>query len=136
MAEKETKDLQVKQKQEIATSAEQTRPGLVFTPAVDIFETESELTLLADLPGATKDDLAIDLDNNLLTIAGNVAAPEASGEVDVLREYRTGRYFRQFTLSDTIDQAKIEARLTDGVLRLRLPKMEAAKPKKIAVKAQ
>jgi HSP20 family molecular chaperone IbpA len=136
MAEKETKDLQVRQKGEVATSAEQTRPGLVFTPVVDIFETESELTLLADLPGVTKDDLEIDLDNNQLTIEGDAAPPEATGEVDVLREYRTGRYFRQFTLSDTIDKAKIEAALTDGVLRLTLPKIRAAKPKKITVKAQ
>lgn len=134
MAEKPTKDLQVKEKQEVATPAEQTRPGLVFTPAVDIFETERELTLLADLPGVAKDDLTIDLDNNQLTIVGEVGAPEGSGEVDILREYRTGRYFRQFTISDAIDQSKIEASLTDGVLRLALPKVQAEKPRRIAVK--
>jgi HSP20 family molecular chaperone IbpA len=134
MAEKETKDLQVKEKQEVVSPAEQTRPGLVFTPAVDIFETERELTLLADLPGVTKDDLKIDLDNNQLSIVGDVAPPEGSGEADLVREYRTGRYFRQFTISDAIDQSKIEASLTDGVLRLHLPKVEAAKPRKIAVK--
>jgi len=135
MTGKETKDLQVKEKQELATPSEQTRPGLVFTPAVDIFETEQALTLLADLPGVAKNDLKIDLDNNQLTIVGDVASPESSDEVDVLREYRTGRYFRQFTISDAIDQSKIEAAVTDGVLRLTLPKMEAAKPRKIAVKA-
>ena len=135
MAEKETKGLPVKEKQELATPAEQTRPGLVFTPAVDIFETEQALTLLADLPGVTKDDLKIDLDNNQLTIVGEVHSPEGSEEVDVLREYRTGRYFRQFALADTIDQAKIEAAMTDGVLRLTLPKVEAVKPRKIAVRA-
>jgi len=135
MTGKETKGLQVKEKQELATPSEQTRPGLVFTPAVDIFETEQALTLLADLPGVAKNDLKIDLDNNQLTIVGDVASPESSDEVDVLREYRTGRYFRQFTISDAIDQSKIEAAVTDGVLRLTLPKMEAAKPRKIAVKA-
>jgi HSP20 family molecular chaperone IbpA len=136
MAEKETKDLQVKEKQAVATPAEQTRPGLVFTPAVDIFETDRELTLLADLPGVKKDGLKIDLDNNQLTIVGEVSTPEGSDEVDLLREYQTGRYFRQFAISDTIDQSKIEASLTDGVLRLDLPKVEAAKPRRIAVKAR
>ncbi|MBN2467655.1 MAG: Hsp20/alpha crystallin family protein [Deltaproteobacteria bacterium] len=133
MAEKETKDLQVKEKQELATPAEQTRPGLVFTPAVDIFETEKALTVVADLPGVAKNDLNIDLDNNVLTIIGDVAPPEGSDEADVLREYRTGRYYRQFTLSDVINQSEIEASLTDGVLRLTLPKVEAAKPRKIPV---
>lgn len=135
MAEKETKDLKVREKQEVASPAEQTRPGLVFTPQVDIFETEKELTLLADMPGVTKDDLKIDLDNNQLTIVGDVTPPEGSGEADVFREFQTGRYFRQFTISDAIDQSKIEATITNGVLRLALPKVEAAKPRKIAVKA-
>jgi HSP20 family molecular chaperone IbpA len=134
MAEKETKDLQVKEKQAVATPAEQTRAGLVFTPAVDIFETDRELTLLADLPGVKKDGLTIDLDHNQLTIVGEVSPPEGSDEVVLLREYQTGRYFRQFALSDAIDQSKIEASLADGVLRLDLPKVEAAKPRKIAVK--
>jgi Molecular chaperone (small heat shock protein) len=106
----------------------------VFTPAVDIFETDRELTLLADLPGVKKDGLTIDLDNNQLTIVGEVSPPEGSDEVVLLREYQTGRYFRQFALSDAIDQSKIEASLADGVLRLDLPKVEAAKPRKIAVK--
>ena len=135
MDEKDTKDLKVREKQEVASPAEQTRPGLVYSPLVDIFETDKELTLLADMPGVTKDDLKIDLDNNQLTIVGNVTPPEGSGEVDVFREYQTGRYFRQFTISDVIDQSKIEATLTDGVLRLALPKVEAAKPRKITVKA-
>jgi HSP20 family molecular chaperone IbpA len=135
MAEKEIKDLKAREKQEVASSAEQTRPGLVFTPLVDIFETEHELTLLADMPGVTKDDLKINLDNNQLTIVGDVAPPERSGEIDLFREFQTGRYFRQFNISDVIDQSKIEATLTDGILRLALPKVEAVKPRKIAVKA-
>jgi len=133
MAKKEEKDIQVKEKQEVATTAEQTRPGLVFAPMVDIFETEEELTVLADMPGVKADNLKIDLDNNILTMTGDVDAPESPGEQDVLREYQTGRYFRQFTVSDVIDQSKIEAVLTDGVLRLRLPKAEAAKPRQIPI---
>jgi len=134
MADTETKALQAKEKAEVTTPAEQTRPGLVFTPAVDIFETDKEITLLADMPGVKAGELKIDLRENVLTLDGDVKAPEGVGEVDVIREYRTGKYYRQFTLSQVIDQAKINAELKDGVLRLRLPKVEAATPRKIAVK--
>jgi len=134
MADTETKALQAKEKAEVTTPAEQTRPGLVFTPAVDIFETDKEITLLADMPGVKAGELNIDLRENVLTLDGDVKEPEGVGEVDVIREYRTGKYYRQFTLSQVIDQAKINAELKDGVLRLRLPKVEAATPRKIAVK--
>jgi len=135
MSDKESKALQVKEKAEVTTPAEQIKPGLVFTPAVDIFETEKEITLLADMPGVKGNDLNIDLRENLLTLDGEVHSPEGADEADVIREYRTGKYYRQFTLSQVIDQSKIDAELKDGVLRLRLPKVEAATPRKIAVKS-
>jgi HSP20 family protein len=134
MADKESKALQVKGKAEVTSPAEQTRPGLVFTPAVDIFETEKEITLLADMPGVKAGDLNIDLNENVLSLDGDVKSPEGTGEADIMREYRTGKYYRQFTLSQVIDQGKIDASMKDGVLRLRLPKVEAATPRKIAVK--
>jgi HSP20 family molecular chaperone IbpA len=135
MTESETKSLQAKEKKEVTTPAELTKPGLVFNPAVDIFETEKELTLLADLPGVKAKDLKIDLKDNVLTLTADETPLEGPGETDVLREYRTGTYYRQFSLSDTIDQSKIEAAMKDGVLRLSLPKVEAATPRKISVKA-
>ncbi|MBW1717273.1 MAG: Hsp20/alpha crystallin family protein [Deltaproteobacteria bacterium] len=135
MADTESKALKVKEKAEVATPAEQTRPGLVFTPAADIFETDKEITLLADMPGVKAGDLNIDLHENVLTLDGFVKSPEAADEVDVIREYRTGKYYRQFTLSQVIDRGKIDAELKDGVLRLKLPKVEAARPRKIAVKS-
>jgi HSP20 family protein len=134
MADTESKALQAKQKSEVTTPAEQTRPGPVFTPAVDIFETEKEITLLADIPGVKAGDLDIDLHENVLSLEGDVKSPEGADEVDVFKEYRTGKYYRQFTLSQVIDQSKIKAELKDGVLRLKLPKVEAATPRKIAVK--
>jgi HSP20 family protein len=135
MADTESKALQAKEKAEVTTPAEQTRPGAVFTPAVDIFETDKEITLLADMPGVKTDCLNIDLHENVLSLDGDVQSPEGGDERDVFREYRTGKYYRQFTLSQMIDQSKIEAVMKDGVLRLRLPKVEAATPRKIAVKA-
>lgn len=135
MTESETKALQAKEKSEVASVTEQTRPGVVFTPDVDIFETEKELTLLADMPGVRTSDLNIDLRENVLTLDGEVINPEGENEVAVFSEYRTGKYYRQFNLSEIIDQSKIEATMTDGVLRLTLPKIEAAKPRKIAIKS-
>ena len=135
MTESEAKALQAKEKAEVSTMTEQTKPGLVFTPDVDIFETEKELTLLADMPGVRPADITIDLREGVLTLEGDVKNPQAENEVELFSEYRTGKYYRQFNLSEIIDQAKIEAAMTDGVLRLRLPKVEAAKPRKIAIKS-
>lgn len=135
MTESEAKALQAKEKSEVTSMTEQTKPGLVFTPDVDIFETEKELILLADMPGVKAGDLNIDLKENVLTLDGDVKEPESENEVELLTEYRTGKYYRQFNLSEIIDQSKIEATMTDGVLRLKLPKVEAAKPRKIKIKA-
>ena len=135
MAETESKELKVREKQEVASPAEQTTPGLVFTPAVDIFETDKEITLLADMPGVKADDLTIDLRDNTLTLSADIAPVENANEEEILVEYETGRYYRQFTLGELINQENINAALKDGVLRLRLPKVEKATPKKIVVKA-
>ena len=131
----ESKELQVKDKQEVASPAEQTRPGIVFTPDVDIFEDERQITLLADMPGVASDGITIDLNDNVLSIAGEVKPFESANESDVLIEFEIGRYYRQFTLSEVIDQSKIEAKHEDGVLRLTLPKAEKAIPRQIAVTA-
>ena len=133
MADTQNTELKVREKQEVSSPAEQTTPGLVFTPAVDIFETEKEITLLADMPGVKADDLTIDLRDNTLTLTGDIAPVDPSEEEDILIEYETGRYYRQFTIGELINQERINAKLTDGVLRLTLPKVEKATPKKISV---
>ena len=116
MSDKGSKNLQVKPKQELTSTAEQTRPGLIFTPNVDIFETDRDITLLADMPGVTTDNLTIDLRKNILTLTGEVAPFENANEKDIMIEYETGKYHRQFNLSGVIDQGKIDAKLNDGVL--------------------
>ncbi len=131
----DSKELKVKEKQELSSPAEHTRPGPVFTPAVDILETEKELTLLADMPGVTTKNLNIDLRDDTLTLVGDIDPFEGPDEQDIIVEYEVGKYFRQFTLSEVIDQDKIEANLNNGVLRLKLPKVEKAKPRKITVQA-
>lgn len=116
-------------------ATESTRPGPVFTPAVDIFENAEAITVLADLPGVTPDTLSIDLDDGKLTIVGHCDTLAGEGEADVFREYEGGTYSRTFTLSEVVNQAGINASIADGVLRLELPKVERAKPLKIEVKS-
>lgn len=134
MADADSKELKVREKQEVASPAEQTTPGLVFTPAVDIFETDKEITLLADMPGVKADDLVIDLRENILTLSAETSPVDNSDEQEILSEYETGRYYRQFTLGELVNQGAIDAKLNDGVLRLTLPKVEKATPKRIPVK--
>ena len=134
MSHDDGKEIQAKAKQ-ASSSPEQTKPGPVFIPPVDIFETEHDITVLAELPGVKAKDLNIDLRENTLTIAGNIEPYEHANEQDLLIEYEVGQYFRQFTVSNLIDRVKIDAKLTDGVLTLTLPKAEAAKPRKIEITA-
>lgn len=135
MNENISKELKVQEKKEVSTASEQTRPGGVFAPQVDIFETDQQITLLADLPGVAPDNLTVDLRDNILTLTGEVIALENANEKELFIEYEIGRYYRQFTLSDIIDQKRIDARLKDGVLRLTLPKVEKASPRKVTVTA-
>ena len=135
MADSQSKELKVREKQEVTSPAEQTTPGLVFTPAVDIFETDKEITLLADMPGVKADDLTIDLRDNTLTLSADIDSVEETGEEEILVEYESGRYYRQFSLGEVINQENINAQLNDGVLRLTLPKVEKVAPRKITVKS-
>ncbi len=128
------KELELKEKKEMKKIAgEGTRPGPVFIPAVDILENANEIVVLADMPGVESKNVDIDLNDNQLTITGKVNAPEAEKEVSLYKEFNWGDYFRQFTLSNVIDQGKISAKMEKGVLRLVLPKLEKAKPQKIKV---
>jgi HSP20 family molecular chaperone IbpA len=131
----DTKELQAKEKVAVPASAEQIKPGLVFTPNVDIFETDREIIMLADIPGVKAADLTIDLRDDTLTLTGEVKLLNGPEEEDILVEYQVGSYYRQFTLAEVIDQSKIDAALNNGVLRLTMPKLEKAMPRQITIKA-
>jgi HSP20 family molecular chaperone IbpA len=103
-----------------------------ITPPVDIYETPDALVVLADLPGVSKASLDVRVDKNLLTINGTVS-DGAQGDL-IYREYELVNYFRQFELTNHVDQSRISAELRHGVLTLSLPKAEEAKPKKIEVR--
>ena len=135
MAEKE-KEIQVKQKQELQESSEPTKPGRQFVPPVDIYETEESVMVLAEMPGVNKKTVSINLDNGVLTIRGCRKDEDVKEGTSIrLQEYENGHYLRRFTVSETIDQEKIEAKMKDGMLHLILPKVEPAKPRKIEVQA-
>lgn len=115
-----------------STMAESTRNHERYVaPPVDIYETRDGLVVLADLPGVAQEALEVRVDNNMLTIRGH-ARHGVPGEV-TYREYELVNFFRQFELSDKVDQGRITADLKCGVLTLNLPKAEEAKPRQIEV---
>lgn len=120
----------VREKQEATESG--SYEGRWFEPAVDIYETEDALTVVADLPGVSPEDITTDLRDNLLTLTARIQAPKTEWK-PLYAEYREGHYTRQFRLGQHIDQAKISALFKDGVLTLTLPKAESVKPRKIQV---
>ena len=108
-------------------------PQLLFHPQMDIYETDDGLVLYADLPGVTLDGLELQVQDKKLTLFGRVRRA-ADDVVQVLhQEYQVGHFFRSFILSDDVDHDRIEARLTNGVLRVALPRAERAKPRRIEV---
>ena len=129
----QTQDIQARDKREVKADREQTTPGRVYSPNVDIFEDDQALTIVADMPGVPSENVTIDLREDVLSLSGvpSVSVPEQ--EEYVLQEYDTGKYFRQFTLSEVIDQASIKANLSNGVLRVTLPKVGPAKPRRIEI---
>jgi HSP20 family molecular chaperone IbpA len=134
----ETKDMQLQEveKQEVVESgAERTRARRAFVPRADIYETDDELVVVADMPGVDENSVEITLEKNVLTITGNVDLVQPEDYSLAYAEYEEGDYERSFTLSNEIDLNRIEAMVKDGVLRLHLPKIGEAKTKKIAVKA-
>jgi len=117
-----------------AARREETRNARFFTPRVDIFETDSELLLLADLPGVKPQDVDLRYERGELILRGKVMPPPPLGE-PLVQEFETGDFFRAFQIHETIDASKIAAEHKNGVLTVHLPKQEAVKPKQIKVRA-
>lgn len=107
-------------------------PEAYVTPLTDIYEEETGLHVMVDLPGVEKEGLKLKVENNILTIEGHVSS--TNDKTYLLREFEPSNYFRQFELSDSVDQENINAELKNGVLSVFLPRAEALKPREIAVK--
>jgi HSP20 family protein len=121
-------------KQSNVVTPEQT-PQRAVLPAVDVYEDDAGITLLADMPGVPREQLELKVEGDSLSIEGGVRALTPEGLEAVYAEVRVPRYRRTFTLSRELDTARIDASLKDGVLTLRIPKQTHAQPRRIEVQA-
>jgi HSP20 family protein len=135
MAEKETREIATKEKQELAKPQEQTRPGRYYVPDVNICEFDESLKLWADMPGVKEQDVNVTLKDGVLTIVGQVATDMYVGLRPMYTEYNVGNYYREFVLNEDIDESKIRATLRNGVLEVELPKKEKVRPRQIEVRS-
>jgi HSP20 family molecular chaperone IbpA len=119
-----------------ATPTERTRSGRVFRPGVDIVERKDALLVHADMPGARPDEIDVQFQNGMLTIVGRVRPRQPEGTSFLVREYGVGDFERTFQVSEKIDVSRVTADYQHGVLTLRLPKSEAAMPRRITVAAK
>ncbi|MEJ2378377.1 MAG: Hsp20/alpha crystallin family protein [Pseudolabrys sp.] len=127
-------DLQVQKKREVEKKEETTIPARVFLPNADIYETPNELKVVLEMPGIEKNNVEINIEDDVLHVDGRLDLSKYSGLQPLYTEYNVGHYARSFQLSSKIDQSKIGAEMKDGVLSLTLPKAEEAKPRTIHVK--
>ncbi len=116
-----------------ANDVEPTRGSQYFLPSVDIFETDDELTLLADVPGVAPNDVDLHFENGELILQGKVTAGPSHDKL-LAGEYQEGDFFRVFRVHESIDSTKIGAECKNGVLTVHLPKVEKARPRKVLVK--
>jgi HSP20 family protein len=126
-------ELQVQQKREVEKKPESTIPARRFLPVTDIFETGDALKVVLEMPGVDNESVDVRVENDVLTIEGQVDFTKYQGLTPLYTEYNVGNYARSFELSSKIDQERIGAELKDGVITLVLPKAERAKPRKIKV---
>jgi HSP20 family molecular chaperone IbpA len=128
-----SQELALREKKELAAKDEQTVPGRYYVPYSDIYETDEMLTVVMEMPGVEKKDLGVTLENDVLRVDGRIDYAKYEGMEPVYTEYNVGHYTRSFTLSNKIDQEKINAQLDGGVLTLTLPKGKDVLPRQIAI---
>ncbi len=105
-----------------------------IAPLIDIYETENEYYLTANMPGVSKENVKIKLEDGFLVIMGRINFEESVNRKYVLNEIEFGNYYRRFKITDSVDEQKIDAKLENGVLNVKLPKHERIKPKTIEIK--
>ncbi len=115
--------------------SELTRDQPVFSPATDIYEQEDAILVFCDMPGVEEKNVNVTLEDDELRVLGYQEGGDPEGMQALHRGYRTGAFRRSFTLATDIDREKIRAKLTNGVLRVTLPKAERAQPRRIQIEA-
>jgi HSP20 family protein len=129
-----TQELQVQKKRELENKEEATIPARMFVPAADIYEAENDLTVILEMPGVEKKNVDVRVEDGVLAIEGRLDLAKYQGLQPLYTEYNIGHYARSFRLSSKIDQSKIAAEMKDGVLSLKLPKIEEAKSRTIQIR--
>lgn len=126
-------ELQVQQKRALEAKQEPTVSARTYIPGADIFEAEHALSVVLEMPGVDKSNVDVSVEGGVLVVEGRVDFSKYEGMQPVYTEYNVGHYRRTFSLSNKIDQGAITAEMTDGVLKLTLPKAEAAKARRIEI---
>ena len=106
----------------------------VVAPFVDVYETDDDFHLVANMPGVTRDDVKLKLEEGSLSILGKVNYKDLKNRKYILNENEIGNYYRKFRISNSVDETKIEARFENGQLTVRLPKHDRIKPRTIEIK--
>ena len=106
----------------------------VVAPFVDVYETENDFHLVANMPGVTRDNVKIKLEEESLAIFGKVNYKDLKNKKYILNENEVGNYYRKFRISNSVDETKIEARFENGQLTVKLPKHDRIKPRTIEIK--
>ena len=127
-------ELQVQPKKELESKQQSTVPTRVFVPTADIYETSDVLNVIMEMPGVEKGNIDVRVEDGVLSVEGRLDLTKYQGLQPLYTEYNIGHYARSFRLSNRINQDKIGAELSDGVLSLTLPKVEEAKARSIKVK--
>ena len=125
-------ELAVREKKELVSKEEKTVPGRYYMPYTDINETDDALTVVMEMPGVEKKDVNIALENDVCRWTGRSISKNTKAWSRSI-QYNVGHYTRSFTLSNKIEQERIEAQLEDGVLTLTLPKTKEAQPRRISI---
>ena len=135
MSDKNSVTKQDKQMPQEKQARREDRRDIAMTPPVDVVEDASAITLLADLPGVSRDKLNVQFEADSLTIEGEVTIDVPEGMESSHAEVRLPRYRRVFSLSRELDTENTSAEFKNGVLKLRIPKAAHVQPRKIEVRA-
>ncbi len=134
MATEATREVSVKQSE--VPAAEEREQVRTIVPPVDVYENNEGIILLADMPGVPKENLDVLVDKDVLTIKGKIAKVVPDNLKPLYAEFGAAEYERAFTLGADVDVSKIDAKISKGVLRLFLPKIEEVKPRKIEIQVE
>jgi HSP20 family molecular chaperone IbpA len=126
--------LEVQQKKELVAKGEKTVPARYYVPSTDIYETDDALKVVMEVPGVDRKNVEVKLEDDELRVDARIDFAHYEGMEPLYTEYNVGHFARTFSLSQSIDQSKIEASLNDGILTITLKKVEQAQPRRIEIR--